>query len=123
MPCYDGRDEIEQRKDEIQRRIREARDTHVLYRMIEREEDIKVGVAALEAQAPPGCETYAPPMPLASSVQTAYFGNVRVAAAFDPVEGRTIMRADLYYRQAQHSGLFNLRLSSDTAKWSVDDGR
>jgi hypothetical protein len=34
-------------------------------------------------------------------VLTAYFGNVRVVKAFDPVERRIIMRADLYYREAQ----------------------
>jgi hypothetical protein len=28
-------------------------------------------------------------------------GNVRVVKAFDPVEGRLLMRADLYYREAQ----------------------
>jgi hypothetical protein len=34
-------------------------------------------------------------------VAFTYFRNVRVVKAFDPVEGRTIMRADLYYREAQ----------------------
>ena len=63
MPCYDGSDEIEQRKDEIRKRIREARATHVLCRMIEREEDIEASVAALESMVPAGCETLAPPPP------------------------------------------------------------
>jgi hypothetical protein len=49
-----------QRKDEISKRIREANATHVLHRMIEREEDIEATVAALEAMVPAGSETYAP---------------------------------------------------------------
>lgn len=73
--------------------------------MIEREEDIEAGVAALEAMVPAGSETFAPPCPTASGIQTAYFGRVRVVRvrvvrAFDPVEGRMLMRADLYYREA-----------------------
>ena len=90
-----------QRKDEIRKRIREANATHVLQRMIEREEDIEASVAAQEAMVPPGCETYAPPAPTVSCVAFAYFGNVRVVKAFDPVEGRMLRRADLYYREAQ----------------------
>ena len=90
-----------QRKDEIRRRIAEANATHVIHRMIEREEDIETTVAGLEAQVPPGCETFAPPMPTASGILTAYYGNVRVVRAFDPIEGRMLMRADLYYREAQ----------------------
>jgi hypothetical protein len=58
-------------------------------------------VAALESMVPAGCETYGPPCPTASGIQTAYFGNVRVVKAFDAVEGRMIMRANLYYREAQ----------------------
>jgi hypothetical protein len=38
---------------------------------------------------------------MVSGVPFAYFGNVRVVKAFDPVEGREIMRADLYYGEAQ----------------------
>jgi hypothetical protein len=41
-------------------------------------------------------------MPTASGIQTTYFGNVRVVMAFDPVEGRMIMRADICYREAQN---------------------
>jgi hypothetical protein len=67
-----------QRKDEIQRRIRETRDTHVLYRMIEREEDIFATVLIMEDEVPPGCETFRPPRPTASDVLTSYQGNVRV---------------------------------------------
>jgi hypothetical protein len=99
MPCYDGRDEIEQRRDEIRKRIAAANETHFLSQMIERLDDIEATVAGLEAQVPPGSETFAPPCPTVSGILTAYFGNVRVVEAFDPVEGRTIMRADLYYRQ------------------------
>ena len=58
-------------------------------------------MAAVEAMVPAGCETSAPPCPTASGILTAYFGNVRLVKAFDPVEGRIIMRADLYYREAQ----------------------
>ena len=89
-----------QRKDEIRKRIAEANARHGLHRMIEREKDIPASVAALEAMVPPGCDTYAPPAPTVSGVAFAYFGNVRVVKAFDPAEGRTIMRADLYYREA-----------------------
>ena len=35
------------------------------------------------------------------SVETRYFGDVRVVRAFDPVEGRMLMRADLWYREVQ----------------------
>jgi len=101
MPCYDGRGEIEQRKDEIRKRIAGANETHFLSSMIDRPEDIEATVAALEAQVPPGSETFAPPRPTASGILTAYFGNVHVVKAFDPVEGRMIMRADLYYREVQ----------------------
>ena len=69
--------------------------------MIERDEDIEATVAALQAQVPAGCETYAPPAPTVSGVAFAYFGHVRVVKAFDPVEGRMQRRADLYYREAQ----------------------
>jgi hypothetical protein len=91
--------EQHQRKDEIRRRMQEANATHVLRRMIEREEDIEASVAALEAMVPAACETYAPPCPTASGILTTYFGNVRVVKAFDPIEGRMLMRADLYYRE------------------------
>jgi hypothetical protein len=76
-----------QRKDEIRKRIAEANATHILHRLIEREEDIEASVAALEAMALPRCEADAPPMLIASGVLTASFGNVRVVKAFDPVEG------------------------------------
>jgi hypothetical protein len=101
MPCYDGRDEIEQRNDEIRKRIAEANETHFLSSMIERLEGIEASVSALEAQVPAGSETFAPPRQTASGILTRYFGNVRVVAAFDPGEGRMLMRADLYYREAQ----------------------
>jgi hypothetical protein len=39
--------------------------------------------------------------PTVSGIQTAHLGNVRVVRAFDPVEDRMLMRADLYYREAQ----------------------
>ena len=90
-----------QRKDEIHKRIREANATHVLHSMIEREEDIVPTVLALGAMVPAGSGTFAPPMPCASAVLTCCFGNVRVMKAFDPAEGRMVMRADLYYREAQ----------------------
>jgi hypothetical protein len=90
-----------QPKNELRKRIAEANATHVLHRMIDPEEDIEATVAALEAIVPTGSETFAPPCPTASGILTTYFGNVRVVKAFDPVEGRMIMRADLYYREAQ----------------------
>ena len=49
-----------------------------------------------------GCSLVrARPATMASGGLTRYFGNVRVVKAFDPVEGRIVMRADLYYREAQ----------------------
>ena len=81
--------------------MQEANATHVLTRMIEREEDIFATVLIMEDEVPPGCETFRPPRATASDVLTSYHGNVRVVAAFDPVEGRMVMRADLYYREAQ----------------------
>ena len=58
-----------QRKDGIRKRIREANATHVLHRMIEREEDIPATVADLQAKIAAGCETYAPPKPMASGIR------------------------------------------------------
>jgi hypothetical protein len=69
-----------EREDEIRRRMQEVNATHVLTRMIEREEDIQATVAALEALVPAGSETFAPPCPTASGVLTAHFGNVRVVS-------------------------------------------
>ena len=68
---------------------------------IEEEKDLEAIAAGLVAQVPAGCETFAPPMPTASDVLTSYHGNVRVVRAFDSVEGRMLMRADLDYRETQ----------------------
>jgi hypothetical protein len=71
-------------------RIAEANATHVLHRIIEREEDIEASVAALESMVPAGCETSAPPCSMASGILTAYFGNVRVVMGWDVIENRIL---------------------------------
>jgi hypothetical protein len=88
-----------QRKDEIRNRIAEANAMHVLHRMIEREEDIEASAAALESLVPEGCESFAPPCPTAA-YRPPTSEMYRVVRAFDPIEGRMLMRANLYYREA-----------------------
>ena len=89
-----------QRKDEIRKRIAEPNATHVLHRMIEQEEDIEA-TAAPWRHGSPGLRDVRPTVPDGIRHTACYFGKVSVVKAFDPVKGRMIMRADLYYREAQ----------------------
>jgi hypothetical protein len=51
-PCYDGSDEIDQRRDKIRNRIVAANETYFLSQMIERLDDIEATVAGLAPLVP-----------------------------------------------------------------------